>query len=53
MRLSKLTLLFLLSAFGVAACDVDEGPAEEAGESLDEAGDELEDATDGAGALAR
>lgn len=46
MRFPELTLIALLSAFGVAGCDVDEGPAEEAGESLDEAGDELEDATD-------
>lgn len=48
MRFPELTLLALLSAFGVAGCDVDEGPAEETGEALDEAGDEMEDAADDA-----
>jgi hypothetical protein len=46
MRLTEVTLLVLLSGFGIGGCDVNEGPAEEAGEQLDEAGDELEDATD-------
>jgi hypothetical protein len=54
MRFPELTLLALLSCIGVASCDVDEGPAEEAGESLDEAGDEIgdevDDATDDDGA---
>lgn len=50
MRIPELALAALLLPFGmavgVAGCDVDEGPAEETGESLDEAGDELEDAAD-------
>ncbi len=50
MRFPELTLVALLAAIGVASCDVDEGPAEEAGESLDEAGDEIDDATDDNGA---
>jgi hypothetical protein len=37
-------------AFGVVACDVDEGPMERGGERIDEgvekAGDKVEDATD-------
>lgn len=47
MALHKLVLVALVASFGLAGCDVDEGPAEETGEELDEAGDELEDATDG------
>lgn len=46
MAFHKLVLVALIASFGVVGCDVDEGPAEETGESLDEAGDELEDATD-------
>lgn len=51
MKLSKLSLTFLamLFALGLSACSQD-GPAEEAGESIDnaveDAGDTIEDATD-------
>ncbi|WP_169819425.1 hypothetical protein [Pseudohongiella acticola] len=45
--MTKLYLLFLVSVLGLAACD--QGPAEEAGENIDEAmeevGDEIDDAT--------
>jgi hypothetical protein len=41
-------LISIVAAFGLAGCDVDEGPAEEAGESLDEAGEKIEDAGDDA-----
>ena len=45
---SFLTALFLLGA--VAACDDNDGPAEQAGEAIDDAaedvGDAVEDATD-------
>lgn len=46
MRFHKLILVAIVAAFGLAGCDVDEGPVEETGEELDEAGDELEDAGD-------
>ncbi|ABE60392.1 MULTISPECIES: hypothetical protein [Chromohalobacter] len=48
--LKKLALMLVIgmTAFGVVACDNDEGPAEEAGESVDDAmdnaGDSMEDA---------
>lgn len=46
MAFHKLVLVAMVASFGLAGCDVDEGPAEETGESLDEAGDQLEDAAD-------
>lgn len=51
MKLSKLSLVLLtmIFAFGLSACKQD-GPAEEAGEAIDnaveDAGDKIEDATD-------
>lgn len=42
-------LLAVIAAFCVAGCDVDEGPAEEMGESLDEAGEEVQESTSDAG----
>lgn len=50
--LKKLAMAMLLGlmAFGVVACDNDDGPAEEAGQSvdnaMDDAGDAMEDAGD-------
>lgn len=45
----KKTLIALLISFGalgaVAACDANEGPMEEAGEEIDDAVDEIDDAT--------
>ncbi len=47
--MNKLYLLFIVAVLGLAACD-EQGPAEEAGEQIDEAaeeaGDAFEDATD-------
>ena len=45
MKHLRLFLLALLLGLGVAACDTD-GPAEEAGEEIDEAAEEIEDAVD-------
>lgn len=53
MNMNKLSIaaLALLMAIGLAACE--KGPAEKAGEKMDNAaetiGDNIEDATDGAG----
>ncbi|OLO02821.1 MULTISPECIES: hypothetical protein [Salinicola] len=49
--LKKMAMAMLLGlmAFGVVACDNDEGPAEEAGESVDNAVDNAGDAMDDAG----
>ncbi|MCI0510814.1 hypothetical protein C8E00_107154 [Chromohalobacter marismortui] len=50
-RLKKLALLLVIvmTALGVVACDNDEGPAEEAGESVDNAMDEAGDTMEEAG----
>lgn len=42
---ATLALFFLL---GLGACDRDEGPVEEAAESMDEAGEEIADEVDDA-----
>ena len=46
MKLHKLLLLGVVAAFGTAlyGCDTNDGPAEEMGESLDNAGENIEDA---------
>ena len=47
MKKSLVALLIGMGAIGgVAACDTNDGPAEEMGEDIDEAGDEMEDAAD-------
>ena len=47
MKKSLVALLIGMGAVGgVAACDSNDGPAEEMGEEIDEAGDELEEAGD-------
>lgn len=45
MHIAKLLLILIIGSFALAGsgCDRDEGPAEEAGESLDEAGERLEE----------
>lgn len=47
--MNKFYMLFIVAIFGLAACQ-DQGPAEQAGEDIDEAveevGDEIDDATD-------
>ncbi len=49
-RITALALLFAAMALGVAGCDQNEGPVEEAAEAVDEqaeeAGDAVEDAAD-------
>lgn len=35
-----------MSTFSLAACDTNDGPAEEVGEEIDDAADEVEDAAD-------
>jgi hypothetical protein len=37
------TLFMLFGQFGLQACDVNEGPMEEAGEEIDEAADDASD----------
>ncbi|QYJ00980.1 hypothetical protein KUV46_00975 [Thalassovita mediterranea] len=47
MKKSLVALLIGMGAIGgVAACDSNDGPAEEMGEEIDEAGDEMEEAGD-------
>lgn len=47
MKKSLVALLIGMGAVGgVAACDSNDGPAEEMGEEIDEAGDEMEEAGD-------
>ena len=45
MKKPLIAILFGLGAFGLAACDTNEGPAEELGEEFDDAADEIEDET--------
>lgn len=42
-------LIFLFTSFGIAGCDINEGPAEKAGENIDNAVDKTGDAIDDAG----
>jgi predicted small secreted protein len=48
MRIIQAVAVFglIASPMALAACDTNEGPFEEAGEELDEAGDDIEDAVD-------
>lgn len=48
MKLLNKFLLVLLATASLAACDVNEGPVEEAGESVDQAIENTEDATEDA-----
>lgn len=49
MRVAKFLLILMVGSFAVVGCDRDEGPAEEAGEAMDEAGERLEDTAENAG----
>lgn len=49
MKKPLIALLFAIGAAGtstLAACDSNDGPLEEAGENMDEAADDVEDAVD-------
>lgn len=47
MKKSLVAILVAMGAIGgVAACEDNDGPAEEAGEELDEAADDVEDSVD-------
>tara|TARA_R100000365_G_C2748118_1_gene78926 strand:+ start:2106 stop:2246 length:141 start_codon:yes stop_codon:yes gene_type:complete len=43
MKKPIIAILLGLGAFGLAACDTNDGPAEEMGEEIDDAADEVED----------
>lgn len=45
--MNKLYLLFIVAVLGLAACE-QQGPAEEAGENIDEAAEEIADEIDDA-----
>ena len=47
-KASRLTLITLFGLAPLAACDTNDGPAEETGEAIDEAAEETEDAIDDA-----
>lgn len=49
MTLIKRMFLLVLFALPLAACDTNEGPAEELGENLDNAAEETQDAVEDAG----
>lgn len=49
MTLIKRMFLLVLFALPLAACDTNEGPAEELGENLDNAAEETRDAVEDAG----
>jgi len=49
MKIHHLLLLSIVTAFGVAGCDSDDGPAEEMGQALDDTGEDIEDAAEDAG----
>lgn len=49
MHIAKLMLLLIVGSFALAGCDRDEGPAEEAGEAMDEAGEQLEETAENTG----
>lgn len=46
MKKPVIAILLSLGVFGLAACDTNDGPAEEFGEEVDDAADDLEDETD-------
>ena len=46
MKKPIIAILLGLGAFGLAACDTNDGPVEEFGEEVDDAADDAEDAVD-------
>ena len=49
MKIAKLLLLLTIASFTVTACDMNDSPAENAGEAMDEAGEKIADAATDAG----
>lgn len=49
MQIARLLLILIIGSFAIVGCDRDEGPAEEAGEAMDEAGERLEETAQDAG----
>lgn len=47
-KLLLIALMVGISAFGVVGCDAGDGPAEEAGESLDEAAEDVQEGAEDA-----
>lgn len=48
MNIAKFLLLLIVSSFAVVGCEADDGPAENAGEALDDAAGEASDAMEDA-----
>jgi predicted small secreted protein len=49
MKITKLLVLAAVASFALAACDSDDGMAEKAGQTLDNAGDSIKNAATDAG----
>jgi hypothetical protein len=49
MKIHTLLLALIVSAFGLAGCDNDDGPAERAGKTADNVGEEMKDAANDVG----
>jgi hypothetical protein len=49
MNISKLLLVLTVASFSIVSCDSDDGVAERAGEAMDNAGKEIEQAAADAG----
>ncbi|MEQ9562044.1 MAG: hypothetical protein RLN69_05945 [Woeseiaceae bacterium] len=49
MKIHTLLLATIVAVFGLAGCDNDDGPAEKAGQAVDNAGQEIKDAASDVG----
>jgi predicted small secreted protein len=49
MKPHRLLLIAIVAAFGLSGCDSDDGPAEEMGQAIDDAGESTQDAANEAG----
>jgi predicted small secreted protein len=49
MKHHRLLLIAIVAAFGLSGCDTDDGPAEEMGQAIDDAGENTQDAAKKAG----
>lgn len=45
-KFCSLILVAILGSLGLAACDANDGPMEDAGENIDEAADDMKDSMD-------